>query len=513
MVSGGGDEVGEPARTGGRAEPIVTSGVPSPGSWSGARLVETHASVLVFVGDRVYKLRKPVHFGFLDFTSREARQADCQREVDLNRRLAPDVYLGVVDLSWNGQDIDHMVLMRRLPEDKRLATMVRAGADLGAPLRSIARQLAGFHAVALRSPAIDDSATPVRLLRGWQSHFDETEQFLGGLLDPALDDEIRYLSRRYLEGRHELLRERIRSGAVCDGHGDLQAEDVFCLDDGPRILDCLEFDDELRFGDVLADIGFLVMDLERLGGKAYSPLLVDAYREFSGDPIPRSLLAHYCASRAYIRTKVSCLRAAQIGEDRSSGVGKLHRLCRNYLEEARVRLVVVGGLPGSGKSTLAGRLADRLGAVHLSSDEIRKERAGIPTDAAVPAAFGQGLYSADSTREVYRTLLDRAEIFLSRGQSVILDASWSDGGHRALATALAEHTASDPTGFYCAAPEETLASRVVRRRPGEAYGSDATTEVLASMRRRFDPWPEASVVDSTQTVEVCLNGMTTALRA
>ena len=256
-----------------------------------ARVVETHISVLVFVGDRVYKLRKPVHFDFLDFTDRAVREADCRREVELNRRLAPDVYLGVADIVMEGEAIDHMVVMRALPDERRLATLVRAGVDLDAWLASVATTLAAFHAGARRSPAISEAGTEHALRAAWDANFEETHRFVGTILDPSADREIRNSVARWLSSHRALLEDRIDSGWVCDGHGDLQAEDIFCLDDGVRILDCIEFSDELRYGDVCADVAFLAMDLERLGRPDAAERFVLQYESQAGERLPAAAAA------------------------------------------------------------------------------------------------------------------------------------------------------------------------------------------------------------------------------
>src|SRR5271165_1085240 len=155
------------------------------------RVVETHISVLVFVGDKVYKLRKPVHFDFLDFTDRAVREADCRREVELNRRLAPDVYLGVADIEMDGVAIDHMVVMRSLPAERRLASLARAGADLEDWSAQVATTLAAFHETARRSTDVSAAATPRALRAAWYANFAETKRFVGTVLDSSWDQEIR----------------------------------------------------------------------------------------------------------------------------------------------------------------------------------------------------------------------------------------------------------------------------------------------------------------------------------
>ena len=222
--------------------------VPAAEGSTNAGVVETHVSILFFVGDRVYKLRKAIQFGFLDFSQRTTRQEDCQREVTLNRRLAPDVYLGVAEVQLNDEVIDHMVVMRRLPAECRLAVMARRGDDLADWLRQVAQTMEPFHRRAQRSPEISAAATGAALQAGWDANFSESAPFLGTILDAEVDDEIRSLVSRWVKGRHSLLDARIAAGRVCDGHGDLLPEDIFCLADGVRILDCVEFSDQLRYG-------------------------------------------------------------------------------------------------------------------------------------------------------------------------------------------------------------------------------------------------------------------------
>jgi len=343
-----------------------------------AAIAETHISVLVSIGERVYKLKKPVSFEFADFSDRTLRERACHREVELNRRLAPDVYLGVADvLGEDGRPCDHLVVMRRMPADLRLAQLVRDGRPVDGVLGDIARRIAAFHAGAATSEEIAAAGRRDAVRAVWEASFDELAPFTGPVLDAEACRRVEHLVRRYLAGRAPLFDHRIALGAVRDGHGDLQAEDIFCLDDGPRILDCIEFNDRLRHGDVLADVAFLAMDLERLGAPDAAARFLARYREFAGETYPPSLADHYIAARAHVRCKVACFRHAQ-GDAAAAGASRaLLDLAARHLEAARVRLVLVGGLPGTGKSTLAAALADATGWSVLRSDEVRKDLAGL----------------------------------------------------------------------------------------------------------------------------------------
>ncbi|WP_146057389.1 AAA family ATPase, partial [Streptomyces sp. SM12] len=408
-----------------------------------ARVSETHTAVVLLLGDHAYKVKKPVDLGFLDFTTVAARRETCRREVELNRRFAPDVYEGVAELTrdWDEAPPEPVVVMRRLPDDRRLSRLVAAGAPVDGALRAVARTLAACHAASPRTAAIDAQGTREALRARWEASFRQVAE-VAAPGTPAGLDEVRRLAREYLAGRNPLFEARIRAGRIVDGHGDLLAEDVFCLDDGPRVLDCLEFDDTLRHVDGLDDAAFLAMDLEHLGAPDAAARFLARYRQFSGDPAPPSLCHHYLAYRAFVRAKVMLLRAAQAGraerEEARARAEEFTELAARHLRAGAVRLVLVGGPPASGKSTLAGALADRLGLTVLGSDRVRKELAGLPPGRPAAAAYREGIYSAAWSRRTYAELLDRASALLGAGESVVLDAGWGSHARREAAAMVAE---------------------------------------------------------------------------
>lgn len=470
-----------------------------------AAITETHISVLISIAERVYKLKKAVDFGFLDFSDRRRREQACHREVELNRRLAPDVYLGVADvLGVDGEPCDHLVVMRRMPPERRLAALVQAGAPVDGVLTDVARRIASFHAAAPTSEEIAAAGRRDAVQAIWESSFALLGPFLGPVLDPDTCERVAGLVRRYLAGRAPLFDRRIALGAVRDGHGDLQAEDIFCLDDGPRILDCIDFDDRLRHGDVVADVAFLAMDLERLGAPEAAASFLARYREFTGETYPQSLAHHYIASRAHVRCKVNCLRHRQGDTSAAATACSLLDLAARHLEAARVRLVLIGGLPGTGKSTLAAALADATGWSLLRSDEVRKDVAGIPHTAAAIAAPGEGLYRAEMTDATYDAVLARARTALQHGETVIVDASWSAARHRTAAVEVAEDSASDLVELCCVAPASVAEERIRARLAAGGDPSDATPAVATAMAGRFDPWPSCAVVDTAGAVDAAL---------
>lgn len=455
---------------------------------------ETHIGVVAMVGDRAYKMKKPVDLGFVDFTSRERRRSACWREVELNRRLAPDVYLDVADVAGSdGQPCEHLVVMRRMPDDRRLTTLVGDGASVGDQLRRLARLLASFHARADRGPDIRWEGRRDAVRARWADNIEQVRRSCGAALDRAAVDEVERRASDFLAGRGPLFASRIDAGRVIDGHGDLLADDIFCLDDGPRALDCLDFDDRLRWVDAVDDAACLAMDLERLSAPGLARDFLSWYLESAADPVVPSLIHHYIAYRAFVRVKVACLRyeagEAQAGDEARRLLG----IARDHLRAGAATLVLVGGPPGSGKTTLATGLAERAGFACVSSDRVRKELAGLSPDEDAAAAYGEGIYTPDWTRRTYDELLARAERLLALGESVTLDASWADADHRRDAAETSRRVSAGLVELRCTAPAATGRERVRTRDFGV---SDAGEEIAETVAAREQPWPEATPIDT-----------------
>ena len=469
---------------------------------------ETHLSVLHFTDDLVLKFKKALRLPFVDFTSLESRRQACVEEVTANRRLSPDVYLGVAEVRLDSAEgsavLDHAVVMRRLPAERSLAELVRQGAsDLDPALERLAAVLVDFHGRAERGPHVDERARPSALMATWQGCLDGLAAYGGSMVDGAALEEARRLALRYVTGRPALYEQRIAQGRVCDGHGDLLAGDIYLLSDGPRVLDCIEFDRRLRYLDVAADVAFLVMDLERLGAASLARLFLEAYQRLSGDAFPPTLFDNYVAERAAVRAEVACLRAAQTGAADGGEATLLLNMALDHLRRGRVVLGVVSGLPGTGKSTLAAALGERLGWPVLRSDEVRAELVDRGQQGPLLAAEVPGAYDAAVTERTYATLLEAARGALEMGQPVLLDATFSAPGWRQMAEALAGDTSSDLVVWRCQCPPEVAARRM---RDRLAHGTDvsgADEKVARAMAASGGgaPWAGAIDVDTSGTVQ------------
>ncbi len=464
-----------------------------------ALLRETHIGVVLLMGDRAYKFKKPVDVGFLDFRDPDRRAACCRRELELNRRLAPDVYLGIGQLSPpDGGRAEPAVVMLRMPDERRLSALVAAGTDLRDEVSRLARLMATFHAASERSHAISAEGTRDAIAARWSDSFEQVAAFAGPVLDPTEFAEIRARVDDFLVGRSAMFDRRIADGRIVDGHGDLICDDIFCLDDGPRVLDCLEFDDHLRHLDGLDDVCFLAMDIERLGAPALARKFLRRYADFAGDPAPATLRHHYIAYRAFVRVKVDCLRSAQGAAGAAHDAREFAGLTLRHLRAGSVRMVLIGGLPGAGKSTVAGAVADRMGAVLLSSDRIRKELSGLPPQRPAAQAYRQRLYDVEHTSRTYGEIFRRAATLAAEGQSVVIDASFNDPGLRTEAEGRAVTAQAELVVVCCSAPHDVRLHRLRSRSPGP---SDADPVIAERMEHSSRPWPGALIVSTTGTVE------------
>ena len=286
------------------------------------RLHETHISWVILAGPFAYKIRKPVNLGFVDFTSAAARAEDCAREVRLNRRLCPDLYLGVVQIverdgeyaiGGPGRPVEPAVWMRRLPAEGMLPAMLARNAVTPDLVREIARRLAAFHPEAATGPGVDEYGSPATIRGNWDENFAQTAPFIGRTLSQAAFERIRGFVERFQDERRPLLERRVAKGRIREGHGDLHAGSICVEGAQVQLFDCLEFTPRFRCSDVAAEVAFLAMDLDRYGRADLGQAFVDEYVQCSGDRELLQLLDFYRCYRAYVRGKVASLRLNQPG--------------------------------------------------------------------------------------------------------------------------------------------------------------------------------------------------------
>jgi uncharacterized protein len=462
---------------------------------------ETHTGVVVLAGDKAYKAKKSVTTDFLDFSTVDRRERACAREVLLNSRLTPESYLGVGH--WSdpaGGPAEPVIVMRRYPDSRRLATLVKRGAPVEGELADIAEALATFHNRAHHRRAVDAQGKVGAISARWQENLAELAHFAGTAAPSELLEQVESLRTNYIAGRTALFEQRIVDERIVDGHGDLLADDIFCMPDGPVLLDCLDFDDQLRYVDCIDDAAFLAMDLEFLGRKDLANYFLDIYSNFAKDNAPASLKHFYIAYRAVVRAKVDCIRFAQKNRDASADASRHLTLAVEHLTAGGLRLVLIGGAPGTGKTTLAHSLGDRVGAEVISTDDVRRELQKHGTIDGEAGLLDEGLYRPDQVAAVYREVIRRARLSLTGGRPVILDGTWRDPRHRRLAHALASQTASTLLEIVCWTSVDAAVERVGHRAPS---ASDATPHIARALAIRDDAWDTAHPIDTSQALGDC----------
>jgi len=462
-----------------------------------AEVRETHTGIVFLVGDLAYKAKKQLYTDFLDFREVETREKVCAHEVLLNSRLAPDSYLGVGHFAspLGGAD-EPVVVMRRYPAERSLAAMVKAGAAVGPQISEIADVLASFHGRAARSHAVDAEGRSAVVSERWTENLDVLDGFVDSVLWDWMLADVRRLAERYLVGRAPLFADRIGLGRLVDGHGDLLADDVFCMDDGPKLLDCMEFDDRLRYVDGIDDAAFLAMDLEfmRRGDLARDFLI--AYRRAAVDDAPESLVHFYIAYRAVVRAKVDCIRSGQGVSSAGDDARRHLRMALEHLREGSVRLVLVGGGPGSGKSTLARALAPAVDAVVISTDDVRQQLVSSGGLVGGGGSFATGRYAPRQVDAVYDAVLQYAADYLAHGRSVILDGTWRDPGHRRKARELGNRSGCPTVELECTVEVDRALERIRVRGPGSP--SEVTPQIAEQLYQTAPNWPNAKQINTTQ---------------
>ncbi len=454
-------------------------------------LRETHISWVFLTDDRVYKVKKPVRFPFLDFSTLERRRRACEAEVVLNRRLAGDVYLGVLPVQrladgricvgeQGGETIDYAVAMKRLPAERMMDWLLDRRRVTASDVRRLARRLVEFYRTARRSPEFARYATREAIEENVRDNL-ETLMRRPDVFGCELLRRLESAQLQFVWMWEHLFEDRIAAGYVCEGHGDLRPEHI-CLIDPPAIYDCVEFSESLRVNDVVNDLAFLAMELDLAGEADLAEALFEEYRRASGDFVPRPLVQFYKAYRALVRAKVSLLRAAQQPPEAAARMLERARdyawLAASYDAEYHVPLAIaVIGPSGAGKTTLACELAGRIGAMVVRSDAVRQKLAGRREPDAPPET---GIYAPAMTRRVYEALVRDAEYQVRENRTtVVLDATFSSRSQRELFRRCASACGMPYAFLYCDVPPEVAMRRVVDRRSRGVDISDARPEIVA----------------------------------
>ena len=463
---------------------------------------QTHLSVVFLAAQRAYKVKKTLRYDFCDYSTLTLRRQFCIAEVRLNARLAPDVYYGVAPI-LEGPDglvrfgepllpddvplpgvtvagatvVEYAVVMQRLAEEETLAERVRRGTITAAELTLVAQKIAHFHQAAPTTAHITAFGADVTIARNWAENLAQMRALIGTVLPQETYDRINVYVHDFLQQHAALFVSRMQHGYIRDGHGDLRPEHIYLsaattTDAMIHIIDCIEFAERFRCGDVASDIAFLMMELDAAGRCDLARVCITAYSAATGDHALGEMLPFYGCYRACVRGKVLTLLSVAPGvpalqrEQARHQAEQYFALAALYAHNPTVpTLVLIGGLMGTGKSTLAAQLSAEAGWTLIASDRLRKAVVVLPLSLRIPQLdhFGQGIYSAGWTEKTYQVLDDAARIALRSGHSVILDASFARRAYRQHAAAVGAEVGARVVFIACHCPRVTALARLSRR--------------------------------------------------
>ena len=464
--------------------------------------LQTHISSILLTGDRAYKLKKPVDFGFLNFSTLELRELNCRREVELNGRLAPDIYLGVEPVRFDGRRVtigegageivDWVVVMEQLDGALLGVAVLERNELTYGMLDDLVEILVPFYEKARRGPDVEAFGEIDAIRFNTDENFVQTESYVGKLISRERFEHIKGWTNRFFAERAELFERRIVDGRVRECHGDLHLDNIF-FRDPPVVFDCIEFNDRLACGDVAIDIGFLAMDLDARGGPDLSRHFVDRFIDASGDDTLSEVMDFYKTYRAYVRAKVAAFTSDDPGLDadekrrnRNAARKSFGQAYRYTGGTARPPVVVLYGLMGTGKTSIAQHLREAYGWHVISTDAVRKQISGVGEATRVWVPYATGLYSHEMNERTYAESCHRAGDLLDAGLPVAIDGAFKTREQRRAVIDMAREHGAEVRFIETVCDPDAQRKRLEVRQAYDTH-TDGRIELMDRQRREFEP--------------------------
>ncbi|GAB1541757.1 bifunctional aminoglycoside phosphotransferase/ATP-binding protein [Scytonema sp. NUACC21] len=486
------------------------------------QLIQTHISYVLLTGKYAYKVKKPMNFGFLDYSTLEKRQHFCYEELRLNQRAAAELYLEVfpvtlVDeeyrLGGTGEPVEYVLKMLQFPEETLLSKMFKQGKLTEELVEELGRVVAQYHATKTVTNDYIRSFGEVEQVRAaFDENYEQTEKYIGGPQTREQFEETKRYTDAFFIERRELFQNRIQNNQIRECHGDLHLGNICLWQDKLWLFDCIEFNEPFRFVDVMFDIAYAVMDLEAQQRIDLSNAYLNTYLEMTGDWEGLQVLPIYLSRQSYVRAKVTSFLLddpsvpPEVKEEVTKTAATYYKLAWDYTKPRQGQVILMSGVSGSGKSTTARYLARHLGAIHIRSDAVRKHLAGIP----LSERGGDDVYTAEMTQKTYARLLELGILLATQGYTVILDAKYDRQQFRSQVLAQAQEHQLPIQIIQCTAPLEVLQKRLSERTGDIA---DATPDLLASQIQQSEPFTEkekpfVKILDTIQPLEAQLKEVT-----
>ncbi len=481
------------------------------------KLIETHISWVILTGDYAYKIKKSVNFEFLDFSTLEKRRYYCEEELRLGQQLAPEIYLSVLPITGDsehpqingtGPVLEWAIKMKEFPQKNLLNVLLKQGYLTETIIEKLGALLAEFHKNTVIASEESRFGLATEVHAPTKQNFEQIVSFLSKVADINRLKCLKNWSDQQYEKNYDLFVERKKQGFIRNCHGDLHLANIFLYKDKPVLFDRLEFNEDLRWTDVIADLAFLMMDLTEKKQIGLANVLLNTYLHHTGDYQGLALLPYYLTYRAITRAKISLFRLKQeLSDKERKEVQNDYRgfiaLAESYTKAPRPSLIIMHGLAGSGKTTVAQRIARHCNAIHISSDIIRKQLFHIPLYASSHSSLHSGIYTTTATEETYRTLAKLAEVVLKANLTVVVDATFLKQVQR---TAFHELSVQLQAPFYlldCQENSHEIEQRIKNRLHHAVSISEADLTILSNQKKYREPLTNAEksytlVIDAKQ---------------